>query len=455
MNCNKCGTPILPGENACRFCGTVGDYSKRNHEETKPEIIDFTTGDDDVVIIDDEPEKIESIPVIKPVSTPVVPTILRPEPPVVPVQVPTPVVRETVVSIPTTPAVMPVSTPIVSKIETPVSIPTVTPIVSEPVPTIVKQAPVIPIVSNIEAEPIPVIKKEEVVNPIIRPLSQVSAPEVDLVAPAVIDSVPTAVAASTPVLVTKIDSKETKETKEELIDEIIPPVVEDKKDVKEKKNVHGLFNIVTFILIILLIISVIANCFLLMGNGKENKEVDDTPVVSTTNQTIYFNTYKVEVPSNWITVTNKDVNYITLMDSTENWAVTLNVAPNTNAAAISDKTSVENITKAFGANKYLFTSDYSKTVGGKDFYIFKGKYYDYSVYIITSSLDSTNTVIADLKFKGEVDDDVLSNILSSLTTVSVKDLTSFYKNDFTFGDVSSLITNNINAQTTTNIGGNE
>jgi hypothetical protein len=450
MNCNKCGTPILPGENSCRFCGTVGDYSKRDHEETKPEIIDFTTGDDDVVIIDDEPEKIESIPVIKPVSAPVAPMVSRPEQVVTPVQMPTPVVREAAVSVPTpAPVVMPVSAPVIPKVETPISIPVVTPIVSEPVLTVVKQAPVIPVVSSIDAEPIPVVKKEEVVEPIVKP--QMETPIVVPVIPVVVDSAPTAVSASTPVLVTKADSKE---TKEEFAAEIAP-VIEDKKDLKEKKSSHGLFNIVTFILIVLLLISVIANCFLLMGNSKENEEVDDTPVVSATNQTIYFNGYKVEVPSNWITTTNKDVNYITLMDSTENWAVTLNVAPNTNASAISDKTSIENITKAFGASKYLFTSDYSKTVDGKDFYIFKGKYYDYSVYIITSSLDSTNAVIADLKFKGEVDDEVLNNVLSSLKTVSVKDLTTFYKNDFSFGDIASLVTSNINVGTTTNIGGNE
>ena len=453
MNCNKCGTPILPGENSCRFCGTVGDYSKRNHEETKPEIIDFTTGDDDVVIIDDEPEKIESIPVIKPVSAPVAQPVSRIEQVVTPVQIPTPVVRETIISVPTpAPVVMPVSAPVIPRVETPVSIPVVTPIVSEPIPTIVKQTPVIPVVSNIDVEPIPVIKREEMVAPIVKPLSQTETPIVTPVNPVIANAAPTAVSASTPVLVTKTDSKV---KKEELVNEIVPPIIEGKKDVKEKKNGHGLFNIVTFILILLLLISVIANCFLLMGNSKENKEVDTTPVVSTTNQTIYFNGFKVEVPSNWITTTNKDVNYITLMDSTENWAVTLNVAPNTKASAISDKTSIDNITKAFGANKYLFTSDYSKTVDGKDFYIFKGKYYDYSVYIITSSLDSKNTVIADLKFKGEVDDAVLTNVLNSLKTVSVKDLTAFYKNDFSFGDITSLITSNINAENTTDIGGNK
>ena len=38
MNCNKCGTPILPGENTCRFCGAIGDFSIRKE---KPEIISF------------------------------------------------------------------------------------------------------------------------------------------------------------------------------------------------------------------------------------------------------------------------------------------------------------------------------------------------------------------------------------------------------------------------------
>ena len=46
MDCNKCGTPILPGENYCRFCGTIGDFSVRKHVEVKPEIIDFNIDDE-------------------------------------------------------------------------------------------------------------------------------------------------------------------------------------------------------------------------------------------------------------------------------------------------------------------------------------------------------------------------------------------------------------------------
>ena len=38
MKCNKCGTPIIPGENNCRICGNKTDFSERVKE---PEIIDF------------------------------------------------------------------------------------------------------------------------------------------------------------------------------------------------------------------------------------------------------------------------------------------------------------------------------------------------------------------------------------------------------------------------------
>lgn len=455
MNCNKCGTPILPGENSCRFCGTIGDYSKRSHDEIKPEIIDFTTGDDDVVIIDDEPENIDIRPISIPVA-PATPVVIRNEPIVTPINAVTPEIIEVPMSNSNIEpsAVIQTAVPVVPAIETTMQIPVVTPITSEPFEPTVKQSPVVPIVSKIDSEPVPVVEKEELIIPTVAPVAEsvvLVEPVPTVVTPMVEVPVTTAVSASAPIIVTEPTSKD---TKDEIIKEVLTPVTEDKKENKVKKPSQGLFNILTFILIVLLLVSVLVNCFLLMGDGKDNEEVDNTPVVSTTNQSVYFSGYKAEVPSNWITVTNKDVNYITLMDSTEDWAMTLNVSPNINAGEISNKTSVDNITKAFGTNKYLFTSDYSKTVDGKDFYIFKGKYYDYSVYVITLSLNNTSTIVADLKFKGEVDDVVLSNVLSSLTTVSTKDLTSFYKNDFNFGDITSLITSNISVEDKVNLGGN-
>jgi uncharacterized OB-fold protein len=40
MNCNRCGTPIIPGENSCRFCGAVENFTERKYIDV-PEIIDF------------------------------------------------------------------------------------------------------------------------------------------------------------------------------------------------------------------------------------------------------------------------------------------------------------------------------------------------------------------------------------------------------------------------------
>ena len=60
MNCNRCGTPIIPGENSCRFCGAVENFTERKYIDVpeiidfvEPEIIDFTTGEDDVVVSSD------------------------------------------------------------------------------------------------------------------------------------------------------------------------------------------------------------------------------------------------------------------------------------------------------------------------------------------------------------------------------------------------------------------
>ena len=416
MNCNRCGTPIIPGENSCRFCGAVENFTERKYIDVpeiidfvEPEIIDFTTGEDDVVVSSDAKPATPSVPTPPtPPAPPVAPSV--PEKPAMP-------------AAPATPVQQPVA-------PAPVSAPAVPEVPSAPVapeaPS-VPEKPVLPApVTPITAAPVstPVEKKEEKVEAAD---SKVEAP----VEAEVKKEEATEVAASTPVVVTAPAENKVEEVKEE-------------KTVKEKKEKKGgSLSLATFVLVVLLLASIVLNCFLLMGDSEDNTPVEpqEKPVVSETTQTLYFNNYKLETPSNWIAVSTQNVPYLTIMDRSEEWAVTIDVSNETDSALV--EKSAEQIKEAFKNNKYLFTDSYPKNANNREYYVFKGKYQNYTVYVITTKLENNTTVVADLKFKGEVEEDVLEKVLTTMSTVSTKSLTEFYDENFDFGTITGLVKDNL------------
>lgn len=416
MNCNRCGTPIIPGENSCRFCGAVENFTERKYIDVpeiidfvEPEIIDFTTGEDDVVVSSDA----------KP-ATPAVPTPPTPPAPPVAPSVPEKPAAPTMPAAPVTPVQQPVA-PVAP------STPAVPEVPSAPVAPSVPEKPAMPApVTPITAAPVstPVEKKEEKVETAD---SKVEAP----VEAEVKKEEATEVAASTPVVVTAPAEAKVEEVKEE-------------KTVKEKKEKKGSsLSFGTFVLVVLLLASIVLNCFLLMGNSEDNTPVEpqENPVVSETTQTLYFNNYKLETPSNWIAVSTQNVPYLTIMDRSEEWAVTIDVSNETDSALI--EKSAEQIKAAFKNNKYLFTDSYPKNANNREYYVFKGKYQNYTVYVITTKLENNTTVVADLKFKGEVEEDVLEKVLTTMSTVSTKSLTEFYDENFDFGTITGLVKDNL------------
>ena len=419
MNCNRCGTPIIPGENSCRFCGAVENFTERKYIDVpeiidfvEPEIIDFTTGEDDVVVSSDA----------KP-ATPAVPAPPTPPAPPVAPSVPEKPAAPTMPAAPATPVQQPVA-------PAPVSAPAVPEVPSAPVAPVAPSAPEKPVmpapVTPITAAPVstPVEKKEEKVEAAD---SKVEAP----VEAEVKKEEATEVAASTPVVVTAPAEAKSEEAKEE-------------KTVKEKKEKKGSsLSLGTFVLVVLLLASIVLNCFLLMGNSEDNTPVEpqEKPVVSETTQTLYFNNYKLETPSNWIAVSTQNVPYLTIMDRSEEWAVTIDVSNETDSALV--EKSAEQIKEAFKNNKYLFTDSYPKNANNREYYVFKGKYQNYTVYVITTKLENNTTVVADLKFKGEVEEDVLEKVLTTMSTVSTKSLTEFYDENFDFGTITGLVKDNL------------
>ena len=424
MNCNRCGTPIIPGENSCRFCGAVENFTERKYIDVpeiidfvEPEIIDFTTGEDDVVVSSDA----------KP-ATPAVPTPPTPPAPPVAANVADKPAAPTMPVTPATPVQQPVapvapSAPVIPEVPAKPVAPEVSAVSAVPAAPSVPEKPDMPApVTPITAAPVstPVEKKEEKVEVAD---SKVEAP--------VKKEEATEVAASTPVVVTAPAEAKVEEAKEE------KPL----KEKKEKKG--GSLSLGTFVLVVLLLASIVLNCFLLMGNSEDNTPVEpqEKPVVSETTQTLYFNNYKLETPSNWIAVSTQNVTYLTIMDRSEEWAVTIDVSNETDSALV--EKSAEQIKAAFKNNKYLFTDSYPKNANNREYYVFKGKYQNYTVYVITTKLENNTTVVADLKFKGEVEEDVLEKVLTTMSTVSTKSLTEFYDENFDFGTITGLVKDNL------------
>lgn len=374
MNCNKCGTPILPGENICRFCGAMDDFSKRMPVEPKPEIIDFNIydevevvdfmiGEDDVLINSEPKEETMDLEEVMNFSF-------------------------DDVSLTT------------DKVE---------------------EEPIIPVVNSVIEEPatarIPVEEVKEI-------LSHDNDNKEDIIDEPAVELIFDAT----------LDKNEEQAEQEYKPNDIVKEetVVNNENPKKEKKNSKVGLIIVTM----LLIVSLILNCFLLMGRAT-NPDISNNDVSEVSSTTVY-NNYEIKLPNNW-DVNNTNDEFMLVYDGTEDWAASINFTKNSNFSLVKSK--ISELTDEFGNNKYLFTSDYTKTVNNKEFYVFKGKYYSYSVYIIINEVNDNTIAITDLKFVGEVEEDVLNGLLNSLTTVSVKDMSNFMKDNFEFNDNSKILNN--------------
>lgn len=426
MNCNKCGTPILPGENTCRFCGAIGDFSIRKE---KPEIIgfddiednyeriNFALGEDEVSIIPEtKPE-----PVV--ISDPITPAPVVAEP--------TPVVVQPVVE----------STPVVTE-----------PVVIEPAPTVVSE-------SVVEVQPT-VVQSEVVqeVAPVVADVimdtpssivEEVAAPVVEgpkiPVVNSVIDEPPTA---KIPVEEVKkiVEAEKEAEVVEEVIETPAPvvtePVVEtktevveekkeDKKEEKKPTNYKGF----CIVLAIFLAVSIVLNCFLLLKASGDSGIVkaSENPLVSL--KTVYKE-YKFSLPYSWV-VNGDDEEFLLIHNESESWAASISLESALEYDLVAGKE--EEISSAFSKHAHAFTSNYVKTVNGMEFQIFKGKYYSHTVYLIINKIDEDTVAVTDVKFKGEVDDDIINDILKCLTNVSKVDMDKFSENDFEFENVTSVL----------------
>ena len=382
MNCNKCGTPIIPGENTCRFCGTSNNFSKREekHEiigfddidyiveknSKEAEIIDFMIGEDEVSLNDEE-------------DAPVVIDDLIKEEPVVEQPVVEEVQQEVVTEAPLEEA------------------PVVEPVQEEVKEEVVEQP----------------VEEEKVVNSVIEepPTARIPVEEVQQVLEEPEEEVkmePTVNLDAT----TKMAPLE--EAKKEI-----------KKETKEEAPKKGGVSILTVLLAILLIASLIVNYFLFTGKSEIVKPKNTVTVSESTTSTVVYNGFETKVPSSW-TVNSNNEDYLLLSDESDRWQASISLTKDVDYSLVSENTS--NITDALGLDNYLFTSDYNKTANNHEFYIFKGKYFEYTVYVIATEVSSDTVALVDLKFTGEVEENVLNSILDSLANAHEFDETPVKEN---------------------------
>ena len=359
MKCNKCGTPIIPGEDNCRICGNKNDFSERTNE---PEIIDFP---DDIkgvsmdlpdldAIIDTKEETVE--PTLELVN-----------------QVEMPIVDETKV------------------IEE-------TPVIEE-APVVLEEATLEPVLETANLNEVEEVKTEELVE-------------------------------------NKEEVEETKQNKKKVLDkanekEEKPKKV--KKEVKVKKSSNGF---VVILLVILLLASMALNAYLFImdGNAKANNKGNE-PKTEQAYSKVAYGSYKVTMPSTWIAENGS--NGLLVYDETQNWSFNMQMVNGANYETV--VTNKENLGDLLDDLKYQFTSNYSKEVEEVKYHIFKGKYYDYSVYVIVTELSDDSIIFVDLKFKGEVDDILLNEVLKSMSDVKTNNTTELFKDNFEFQNISNEI----------------
>ena len=382
MKCNKCGTPIIPGEKACRICGNT-DFSERVKE---PEVIDFP----DLDLDDKKEEKVNNLPDLMDIidieepKTKVVDVTKE----IIDLEVETPVMPELVLDE-------------VTNFEMPeVTVETVNEEISEPI---------------VETTMVPEEEKIENNEQEVKINETVVEEENN----------------------TKESVKESKHSKKKNLEKEKEKEVKHKKEPKEPKlkPKKKSSNTSKILLAFLLVCSIGLNVFLFVKDGKTVVS-GEKPKTDCTYSKVSYNDYKVTVPSTWIT--ENENNSLLIYDDTQNWSASMKLVDESSYEALSANT--ESFKDALGKLKYQFTSNYSKSVNGKEFHLFKGKYYeDYSVFVIVTELDEDSLVVVDLKFKGEVDDILLNNVLTAMADIKQNNTDELFKDNFEFVDFTEQV----------------
>ena len=229
----------------------------------------------------------------------------------------------------------------------------------------------------------------------------------------------------------KKEEKKKEEKKEIKKEENKENEIEEEKPFNEKMNSYIIF----IVIFVLLVISLVFNLFLFL-NRNVTKKVNDTSI-SDVKTLSFFNNYELSIPDNWYTKTELEKNLLVIFDSTNEWAASVQILNNVDYKLANKK--ADEIQELYSKNRYVFTSNYNKKINETEYFLYKGKYENYSVYLILQKYDDKTVILTDLKFKGEIRKDVLDTILESLSNIKTNNLNKLYEDDFKFEPVGSII----------------
>ncbi|MDD4608164.1 MAG: hypothetical protein PHD10_03445 [Bacilli bacterium] len=227
---------------------------------------------------------------------------------------------------------------------------------------------------------------------------------------------------------------------EEVIIDNETPIKEDGKVLVKTKKESKPFSLVMILIMILLIVSIGLNVYLVISdsNKKANKEdilLKNDPILEEPiNKEIVYNSYLLNLNSNWKYEVDDINDLLFIYDNSENWGLSVQVVEEVNYNLLVNNK--EDFIVAMKKYDLLFTSDYEKTVNNKEMYLYKGKYGDYTTYLILTKVSDKVVGISKLMFQGEVDDKVLDNVLNMTSSITEQEFTSLKNNKFSFNDLS-------------------
>ena len=401
MKCNKCGTPIISGENRCRFCGSTIVIKK-------PEVIK------EPELIIDTPKKSE---IIKEIPK-------APE-----------VKKEVIMDAPKKPEII----MDVPKKEVIMDVPKKAEIIREPLkPEIIKEIPKAPEVKKeviMETPKVPeIIMNEPEKIEIIEEVKKDERKEIDVTDE--LEKTARLERIDLEEFTGKIDREEIKNI---VIETNVEETLEPKKEIKqvvEKAFHEKANNFMTFsILICVLAASLTLNGYLYINRYK--LATKEAKKISENTRTVYYDNYELNIPDNWNTKGIATNNNMLIFDDTNEWGATIEILKN----SVFEHTEQykDDINNSFMQKGYTFTSSYNKETEEMDFYIYKGKYNAYSVYLIVGKINDENAIVTDLKFKGEVNKEILDNVLDVVSNIDSNTLQDFYESDFHFNQVGNLV----------------